>query len=116
MSIFASALGWPPGSSSVASCVCAVCQVWDGRADGGALQEPPPVSFYLLRRLSGSCSPTACVRLCCSYDGVDNILITPHVGSRTGESVQRQACRATTNIVQFLTGGKDYIQANKPRD
>merc|ERR1712100_788790 len=50
------------------------------------------------------------------FDGVDNVLLTPHVGSRTGESVERQACRATQNLVQFLTGGKDYIQANKPRD
>jgi len=47
------------------------------------------------------------------FDGIDNILLTPHVGSRTGESVVRQATRATTNIVQFLTGGKDFIQANK---
>jgi D-3-phosphoglycerate dehydrogenase len=47
------------------------------------------------------------------FQSVDNILLTPHVGSRTGESVERQACRATTNIVQFLTGGKDFIQSNK---
>eukprot|EP00937_MAST-01D_sp_MAST-1D-sp2_P001622 g1622.t1 len=47
------------------------------------------------------------------YDSVDNIVLTPHVGSRTNESVERQACRATTNIVQFLAGGDDYIQANK---
>jgi len=47
------------------------------------------------------------------FQEVDNVLLTPHVASRTGESVQRQACRATTNLVQFLTGGKDYIQANK---
>jgi len=47
------------------------------------------------------------------FQGVDNILLTPHIGSRTGESVQRQACRATTNLVQYLTGGKDFIQANK---
>lgn len=44
---------------------------------------------------------------------LDNVILTPHVASRTAESVQRQACRATTNIVQFLSGGKDYIQANK---
>merc|ERR1712046_78868 len=47
------------------------------------------------------------------FQKVDNVVLTPHVGSRTGESVQRQACRATTNLVQFLTGGKDFIQANK---
>lgn len=45
--------------------------------------------------------------------GLDNVILTPHVGSRTLESVERQACRATTNIVEFLTGGKDYIQSNK---
>ena len=44
---------------------------------------------------------------------IDNIIVTPHIGSRTFESVERQAMRAVTNLVQFLTGGKDYIQANK---
>lgn len=44
---------------------------------------------------------------------IDNIIITPHVGSRTFESVERQAMRATLNIVNFLKGEKDYIQANK---
>ncbi|HWP41265.1 MAG TPA: phosphoglycerate dehydrogenase [Tepidisphaeraceae bacterium] len=43
---------------------------------------------------------------------IDNIIVTPHVGSRTFESVERQAMRATLNIVNFLTGNKDYIQAN----
>ena len=38
--------------------------------------------------------------------------MTPHVGSRTFESVERQAMRATLNIVNFLNGEKDYIQAN----
>jgi D-3-phosphoglycerate dehydrogenase len=47
------------------------------------------------------------------FDGIDNIIITPHVGSRTFESVERQALRAVQNIVEFLNGGKDYIQANK---
>jgi D-3-phosphoglycerate dehydrogenase len=47
------------------------------------------------------------------FDGVDNIIVTPHVGSRTFESVERQALRAVQNIVEFLNGGKDYIQANK---
>jgi D-3-phosphoglycerate dehydrogenase / 2-oxoglutarate reductase len=44
---------------------------------------------------------------------IDNIIVTPHVGSRTFESVERQAMRATLNIVNFLKGDKDYIQANK---
>ncbi len=46
------------------------------------------------------------------FQEIDNILITPHVGSRTFESVERQAMRATKNIVNFLNGDKDYIQAN----
>lgn len=44
---------------------------------------------------------------------IDNIIITPHVGSRTFESVERQAMRATLNIVNYLKGESDYIQANK---
>ena len=44
---------------------------------------------------------------------IDNIIITPHVASRTFESVERQAMRATLNIVNYLNGEKDYIQANK---
>lgn len=44
---------------------------------------------------------------------VDNIVLTPHVGSRTFESVERQAMRATLNIVNFLNGQKDFIQANE---
>jgi D-3-phosphoglycerate dehydrogenase len=47
------------------------------------------------------------------FQEIDNVLITPHVGSRTFESVERQAMRATLNIVNFLKGDKDYIQANK---
>ncbi len=44
---------------------------------------------------------------------IDNIIITPHVGSRTFESVERQAMRATLNVVNYLKGEKDYIQANR---
>jgi D-3-phosphoglycerate dehydrogenase / 2-oxoglutarate reductase len=47
------------------------------------------------------------------FNDCDNIIITPHVGSRTFESVERQAMRATKNIVNFLKGDKDYIQANE---
>ena len=49
------------------------------------------------------------------FNGIDNIIVTPHVGSRTVESVGRQAMRATKNLVNFLEGREDYIQANKPR-
>ena len=47
------------------------------------------------------------------FQEIDNIIITPHVGSRTLESVERQAVRATQNIVNFLNGDEDYIQANE---
>ncbi len=47
------------------------------------------------------------------FQEIDNIVITPHVGSRTFESVERQASRATINLIEFLTGGSDYIQANR---
>lgn len=43
---------------------------------------------------------------------LDNVIITPHVGSRTGESVERQAVRATKNVINFLKGDDDFIQAN----
>jgi D-3-phosphoglycerate dehydrogenase len=47
------------------------------------------------------------------FQDIDNIIVTPHVGSRTFESVERQALRAVQNIVEFLKGGKDFIQANQ---
>lgn len=56
-------------------------------------EEPPPADHPLLRH------PKA--------------LITPHIGSRTYESVPRQAMRATLNLVNFINGTPDVIQANK---
>ena len=47
------------------------------------------------------------------FQSIDSILVTPHISSRTYESVERQAVRAVTNLVQFLTGGPDFIQANR---
>jgi len=44
--------------------------------------------------------------------GIDNIIVTPHVGSRTRESVERQGLRAARNIVNFLRGDADFIRAN----
>jgi len=44
---------------------------------------------------------------------IDNIIVTPHIGSRTFESVERQAMRAVKNLVNFLKGDSDFIQANK---
>lgn len=47
------------------------------------------------------------------FQEIDNIIVTPHVGSRTSESVQRQGLRAAHNLVNYLNGDNDYIQANK---
>jgi D-3-phosphoglycerate dehydrogenase len=44
--------------------------------------------------------------------GIDNIIVTPHVGSRTYESVERQGLRAARNIVNFLSGSPDFLRAN----
>jgi D-3-phosphoglycerate dehydrogenase len=47
------------------------------------------------------------------FQEIENIIVTPHIGSRTNESVQRQGVRAALNLVNFLKGDKDYIQANE---
>jgi D-3-phosphoglycerate dehydrogenase len=47
------------------------------------------------------------------FQEIDNILVTPHIGSRTNESVERQGLRAANNLVNFLNGIPDYVQANK---
>ncbi len=41
------------------------------------------------------------------------VLITPHIGSGTFESIPRQAMRATLNLVNFLRNDPDFIQANE---
>ena len=41
-----------------------------------------------------------------------NCVVTPHVGSRTYESVQRQAGMAATNLINALGGKKPLAQAN----
>lgn len=46
------------------------------------------------------------------FAGIDNIIVTPHVGSRTYESVERQGVRAARNIVNFLLGDPDVIRAS----
>jgi D-3-phosphoglycerate dehydrogenase len=46
------------------------------------------------------------------FQELDNVIITPHIGSRTQESVQRQGMRAALNLVNFLTGNSDFVQAN----
>ena len=56
-------------------------------------QEPPPPDHPLLRH------PKA--------------IITPHIGSRTYESVPRQAMRATKNLINFFNGDDDVLFAMK---
>jgi D-3-phosphoglycerate dehydrogenase len=55
--------------------------------------EPPPADHPLLQH--------------------PKVLVTPHIGSRTFESVPRQAMRATENLIRFFTGTGDIYQANK---
>lgn len=42
-----------------------------------------------------------------------NCMITPHIGSRTYESVQRQAMMAATNLLNMLNGEQPLAQVNK---
>lgn len=56
-------------------------------------QEPPPADHPLLK--------------------LPNCIVTPHMGSRTFESVQRQATCAVENLTLFLSGGTPHAQANK---
>ena len=55
-------------------------------------QEPPPLDHPLLQ--------------------LPNVVITPHIGSRTHESVVRQASCAVENLTLFLAGKKPHAQAN----
>ena len=42
-----------------------------------------------------------------------NTVITPHIGSRTYESVERQATMAAKNLILALNGEKPLAQANE---
>jgi D-3-phosphoglycerate dehydrogenase len=68
----------------------------DGRVAGYAAdvldQEPPPADHPLL--------------------SAPNCIISPHIGSRTYESVLRQAEMATENLLRMLRGEKPLAQAN----
>ncbi len=55
-------------------------------------QEPPPADHPLLK--------------------AKNCIVTPHIGSRTFESVERQAMMATRNLVLALNGEKPLAQVN----
>jgi D-3-phosphoglycerate dehydrogenase len=54
--------------------------------------EPPPADHPLTR--------------------LPNCLVTPHVGSRTHESVQRQAMAAVTNLIRAMRGEQPLAQVN----
>ena len=41
-----------------------------------------------------------------------NAIVTPHIGSRTAESVQRQAVAAVTNLIRAMHGEKPLAQIN----
>jgi D-3-phosphoglycerate dehydrogenase len=41
-----------------------------------------------------------------------NVVVTPHIGSRTAESVQRQAVAAVTNLIRAMHGEKPLAQIN----
>lgn len=43
---------------------------------------------------------------------LDNVVLTPHIGSRTYESVERQATMAVKNLIAVLNGEKPLAQAN----
>ncbi len=47
------------------------------------------------------------------FQKIDNILITPHIASRTYESVERQAVMATENLLRVLRDEAPLAQANK---
>jgi len=55
-------------------------------------EEPPPADHPLLR--------------------LPNCIVTPHIGSRTLESVQRQALAAVTNLIRALRGEAPLAQVN----
>ncbi len=44
--------------------------------------------------------------------GLENVILTPHIGSRTYESVVRQATMAVKNLAAVLEGNKPLAQAN----
>lgn len=44
--------------------------------------------------------------------GAPNCIITSHIGSRTHESVQRQANRCLNNAINFFSGADDVLCAN----
>jgi D-3-phosphoglycerate dehydrogenase / 2-oxoglutarate reductase len=85
-------------------------------ARGGLIDEVAVAAACQSGKLAGYGADVLCQEPMQSghpFQSIDNSIVTPHIGSRTFESVERQAVRATTNIVEFLSGGTDYIQANE---
>lgn len=46
------------------------------------------------------------------FQSLDNVIVTPHIASRTYGNIERQGRRAAENLINYLTGNTDYIQAN----
>jgi phosphoglycerate dehydrogenase-like enzyme len=44
--------------------------------------------------------------------GLPGVILTPHIGSRTYESVQRQANPAVENLTRYLAGDEPPARAN----
>jgi D-3-phosphoglycerate dehydrogenase len=55
-------------------------------------QEPPPADYPLLK--------------------LPNVIVTPHIGSRTYESVVRQATAAVKNLILAMNGEAPIAQVN----
>ena len=84
------------GRGELVDLAALVAALREGRLLGYAAdvldQEPPPADHPLL--------------------GMPNVIITPHIGSRTHESVQRQASCAVENLTRFFAGKPPVAQAN----
>lgn len=48
-----------------------------------------------------------------AFGDIDNVIITPHIASRTFESVERQGLMATENLLRVLRGDAPLAQANR---
>jgi D-3-phosphoglycerate dehydrogenase len=46
------------------------------------------------------------------FQSLDNVIVTPHIASRTFGNIERQGTRAVRNLINYLNGEADYIQAN----
>ncbi|MFW5845954.1 MAG: phosphoglycerate dehydrogenase [Planctomycetota bacterium] len=84
-------------------------------ARGGLIEETAVADACRSGKLGGYGGDVLCeepMQAGHAFQDIDNVIITPHIGSRTSESVERQAMRATRNLLNYLAGDDDYIQAN----